>query len=216
MVAQFYNTYSRPMKECPSSAVSVFSRTLSGTTLLLVCLLLIAQRSTADEGARHRSLLAELALRQQASTPYVVIDTRDNRILLRDRQHDVLRAAVCATGAARRFEGPKAYKHTWVFTTPKGRFQVLRKVSDPIWTRPEWDFLEAGEDIPVFAEDPRRFQRGILGSHAIYFMPDIMIHGTLYEVNLGRNITHGCVRVGEQDLTYLYENVKTGWPVYVF
>jgi L,D-transpeptidase YbiS len=43
-----------------------------------------------------------------------------------------------------------------------------------------------------------------------------MIHGTLYEVNLGKNITHGCVRVDQQDLSYLYENVETGWPVYVY
>ena len=103
-----------------------------------------------------------------------------------------------------------------MFSTPKGRFRVLRKVADPIWTRPEWDFLEAGEEIPVFAEDPRRFQRGTLGSYAIYFLKDIMIHGTLYEVNLGKNITHGCVRVDQQDLSYLYENVETGWPVYVY
>jgi L,D-transpeptidase YbiS len=150
------------------------------------------------------------------STPYIVIDTRDNRVKLRDGGHRLLRDAVCATGAARRFEGPKAYKHNWNFSTPKGRFHVLRKVADPIWTRPEWDFLEAGEDIPVFAEDPRRFQRGILGSYAIYFLKDIMIHGTLYEINLGKSITHGCIRVDEQDLSYLYENVETGWPVYVF
>lgn len=184
--------------------------------LLFLGLLLVGLPSNADEGARHRALLAELATRQQPATPYLVIDTRDNRVHLRDRQHRVLRTAVCATGAARRFEGPKSYKHNWIFSTPTGRFNVLRRVTNPIWTRPEWDFLEAGEDIPIFAEDPRRFQRGILGSHAIYFLKDIMIHGTLYEVNLGKSITHGCVRVAEQDLTYLYENVDTGWPVYVF
>jgi len=184
--------------------------------LLLVSLLLAGVPSSADEGVRHRSLLAELRMRQQAATPYVVIDTRDNHILLRDQHHRVLRNAICATGAARRFEGPKSYKHNWIFSTPTGRFNVLRKVTNPIWTRPEWDFLEAGEDIPVFPEDPRRFQRGILGSFAIYFLKDIMIHGTLYEVNLGRSITHGCMRVAEPDLAYLYENVDTGWPVYVF
>lgn len=182
----------------------------------LLSIVLAAIPSTASEGTRHRSLLAELAARQRVATPYVVIDTRDNRVLLRDREHRVLRNALCASGAARRFEGPKAYKHKWVFSTPKGRFRVLRKVADPIWTRPEWDFLEAGEEIPVFAEDPRRFQRGTLGSYAIYFLKDIMIHGTLYEVNLGKNITHGCVRVDQQDLSYLYENVETGWPVYVY
>lgn len=184
--------------------------------LLCLFLLVAATSSAADEDIRHRSLLDQLAARQRVDTPYIVIDTRGNRVLLRDPEHRVLRDAVCASGAARRFEGPKPYKHNWIFSTPKGRFRVLRKVVDPIWTRPEWDFLEAGEEIPVFAEDSRRFQRGILGSYAIYFLKDIMIHGTLYKVNLGKNITHGCVRVDEQDLSYLYENVETGWPVYVF
>ncbi len=186
------------------------------TGRFLLALILLATPAAADEDSRHRTLLAQLATRQNVSTPYIVIDTRDNRVKLRDGGHRLLRDAVCATGAARRFEGPKAYKHNWNFSTPKGRFHVLRKVADPIWTRPEWDFLEAGEDIPVFAEDPRRFQRGILGSYAIYFLKDIMIHGTLYEINLGKSITHGCIRVDEQDLSYLYENVETGWPVYVF
>lgn len=185
-------------------------------TCVLLLILLTPLKLPADESTRHLSLLAALAKRQQAETPYVVIDTQDNRLVLRDRHHQVLRDVVCATGAARRFEGPKLYKHNWVFNTPKGRFRVLRKVVDPIWTRPEWDFVEAGEDIPVFSEDPRRFQRGILGSHAIYFLKDIMIHGTLYEMNLGKSITHGCVRVAEQDLRYLYDMVRTGWPVFVF
>lgn len=183
--------------------------------LFLLCLLPSIVYSSA-ETERYHDLLSQLAQRQQAATPYVVIDTRANRLRVLDRDHEVLREAVCATGAARRFEGPKAWKHDWVFSTPVGRFPVLRKVSDPIWVRPEWDFLEAGEEIPVFAEDPRRFQRGILGRYAIYFLKDIMIHGTLYEINLGRNITHGCVRVGEDDLQYLYDTVETGWPVYVF
>lgn len=198
--------------EFSSPAVSV-----SGLLWLLLSLSQVAVPAVhGDEVARHGRLLQALQARQQVSTPYVVIDTRANRLLLRDRQHRVLRNALCATGAARRFEGPKAYKHRWVFSTPTGRFQVLRKVTDPIWVRPEWDFLESGEEIPIFAEDPRRFQRGILGSHAIYFLKDIMIHGTLYELNLGNNITHGCVRVGADDLVYLYQQVEAGWPVFVF
>ena len=70
--------------------------------------------------------------------------------------------------------------------------------------------------MPIFAEDRRRFQRGVLGRYALYFLPDYMIHGTLYEINLGKSVTHGCVRVGDEDLSYLFERVQTGWPVYVF
>jgi L,D-transpeptidase YbiS len=43
-----------------------------------------------------------------------------------------------------------------------------------------------------------------------------MIHGTLFEVNLGKSITHGCVRVGGEDLQYFYETVELGWPVFIY
>ena len=162
----------------------------------------------------HAELLQQLERRQPRS-PYVVINTRDNRVLLRNQEGVVLRDAVCSTGASRRFEGPKSY-HRWEFATPTGRFSVLRKVTDPLWVKPTWAFLEAGEEVPIFAEDRRRFQRGVLGRYALYFAKDYMIHGTLYEINLGKSITHGCVRVGDGDLEYLFDNVELGWPVYAY
>ncbi|MEE2657285.1 MAG: L,D-transpeptidase [Candidatus Latescibacterota bacterium] len=165
--------------------------------------------------AEHRSLLAQLQA-HKPRTPYLVISTVDNRVLLRDPTHRIDRDAVAATGAPRRFESPDAWKPAWNFATPKGRFEVLRKVVDPIWVKPEWAFLESGEEVPVFAEDPRRIHRGVLGEYALYFLKDYMIHGTLYEVNLGKSITHGCVRVSSADLRYLYERVRLGWPVYVY
>ncbi|MFH1569884.1 MAG: L,D-transpeptidase [Gemmatimonadota bacterium] len=175
----------------------------------------------ADPGAglealrqEHEALLAELD-RRAPKTPYVVIDTRTNRLQVRTQEETVLRDAVCATGAARRFEGRKSYQR-WTFASPTGRFAVLRKEADPLWVKPTWAFLEAAEDVPVLPEDRRRFQRGVLGRFALYFAPDYMIHGTLYEINLGKSITHGCVRVGSEDLEYLYQNVEVGWPVYLY
>lgn len=163
--------------------------------------------------AEYRELLRAIR-RQRPEMPYLVIDTHDNRLLLRQGEQ-VLHEAVCATGNGRKLEGRKRW-HRWVFETPRGRFRVLRKVEDPLWIRPVWDFIEADEEIPVFAEDRRRFQRGILGEYAFYFAKDYMIHGTLYEINLGKSITHGCVRVGAEDLRYLYDRVGKGWPVYIY
>ena len=164
--------------------------------------------------AEHQDLLLAVR-RSRAPGPYIVINTRDNLLQLRTPDR-VWRQVSCATGSGRKLEGPKRWKHRWVFGTPTGRFAVRRKVRDPLWTKPEWVFVESGEEIPIFAEDPRRFQRGILGRYAIYFTPDYMIHGTLYEINLGKSITHGCVRVGEADLEYLFEQVRPGSPVYIY
>ncbi len=186
------------------------------------CLLLTASSfvSAGSDDLRalksERDQLLERLKRAEQETPYIVIDTRDNELILRDADHRTLRNAVCATGAARKLEGPKTWKHKWEFSTPTGRFSLLRKVADPIWTKPEWFFVEASEEIPIFAEDPRRFQRGVLGEYALYFAKDYMIHGTLYEINLGKSITHGCVRVSSSDLTYLYREVDVGWPVYIY
>ena len=153
--------------------------------------------------------------KMEPTTPYLVANTRENELLLKEGER-VLRNAVCSTGSGRRLEGPKSWKHKWNFETPRGSFSVLRKVENPIWTKPEWAFLEAGEEIPIFAEDRRRFEFGALGSYALYFASEYMIHGTIYEVNLGKSITHGCVRVGESDLKYLYDTVETGWPVFIY
>ena len=147
-------------------------------------------------------------------TPYIVINTQDNQLLLREGDR-IVRQAVCATGSGRKLEGDKRW-HRWTFDTPKGRFAIRRKVADPIWIRPTWDFIENAEEIPIFAEDRRRFQYGVLGEYALYFLQDFMIHGTLFEVNLGKSITHGCVRLGGEDLQYFYQKVQVGWPVYIY
>jgi len=158
--------------------------------------------------------LVQAVERRDLATPYIVINTQDNLILLREGEQ-VLRQAACATGSGRKLEGVKRW-HRWTFDTPKGRFAIRRKVADPLWTRPTWYFVENDEEIPIFAEDPRRFQYGVLGSYALYFLKDFMIHGTLFEINLGKSITHGCVRVGNEDLEYLYEAVEIGWPVFIY
>ena len=158
--------------------------------------------------------LVQAVERHDLTTPYIVINTQDNLILLRDGEQ-VLRQATCATGSGRKLEGAKRW-HRWTFDTPKGRFAIRRKVADPLWIRPTWYFIENDEEIPIFAEDPRRFQRGVLGAYALYFLKDFMIHGTLFEINLGKSITHGCVRVGSEDLEYLYEAVEIGWPVFIY
>ncbi len=158
--------------------------------------------------------LVQAVEHHELTTPYIVINTQDNLILLRDGEQ-VLRQADCATGSGRKLEGAKRW-HRWTFDTPKGRFAIRRKVADPLWIRPTWYFIENDEEIPIFAEDPRRFQRGVLGAYALYFLKDFMIHGTLFEINLGKSITHGCVRVGSEDLEYLYEAVEIGWPVFIY
>ena len=188
---------------------------LLAITILTLSLAVAAdgRASALDQKAERQRLLAAVRT-QEHSGLYIVIDTQTNRLQLR-RGKDVVREAVCATGSGRILKGKKRW-YQWQFYTPKGRFSILRKEEDPLWIRPVWDFIENGEEIPIFAEDRRRFQRGVLGEYALYFASDYMIHGTLFEVNLGKSITHGCVRLGAEDLRYLYEQVDVGCPVYIY
>jgi len=190
-------------------------QTLLAITLLAHSLAVAAngRASAPNHKAERQRLLVALST-QELSGLYIVIDTQTNRLQLR-RGKDVVHEAVCATGSGRMLKGKKRW-HQWRFYTPKGRFSILRKEEDPLWIRPVWDFIENGEEIPIFAEDRRRFQRGVLGEYALYFASDYMIHGTLFEVNLGKSITHGCVRLGAEDLRYLYEQVDVGCPVYIY
>ena len=190
-------------------------KALVAITILTLSLAVAAdgREPALDQKAERQRLLASVRT-QEDSGLYIVIDTQTNRLQLR-RGKDVVHEAVCATGSGRILKGKKRW-HQWRFYTPKGRFSILRKEEDPLWIRPVWDFIENGEEIPIFAEDRRRFQRGVLGEYALYFASDYMIHGTLFEVNLGKSITHGCVRLGAEDLRYLYEQVDVGCPVYIY
>jgi len=52
--------------------------------------------------------------------------------------------------------------------------------------------------------------------YAFHLGDGYMIHGTLYTRLLGRNVTHGCVRVGDADLEELYKTVSIGTKVIIF
>jgi len=43
-----------------------------------------------------------------------------------------------------------------------------------------------------------------------------MVHGTLYQRFLGRPVTHGCVRLGDDDLEAVYRNLEIGGKVFLY
>jgi L,D-transpeptidase YbiS len=105
-------------------------------------------------------------------------------------------------------------KREWVFDTPRGRFEVLSMLRDPVWAKPDWAFVEDGEPIPTNPAD--RFESGSLGEYALYFGNGFMIHGTLYERLLGRAVSHGCIRVGRDDLRKVWANARLGTHIYIY
>lgn len=142
---------------------------------------------------------------------YLVIDTGANHLYIM-RDDTVLRDAIVSTGSGVRLSDPDKPR-SWVFDTPRGEFHVLRKVNDPIWTKPDWAFVEAGEDLPKKYNE--RVEEGVLGDYALDLGDGYLIHGTLFERALGLHVTHGCVRVGAKDLEAIFKQVPIGTKVYI-
>jgi L,D-transpeptidase YbiS len=143
---------------------------------------------------------------------HLVIDASHNRLYLK-RGDAILHEAVCSTGSGLLLRDPAGGRQ-WVFDTPRGLFRVREKTRDPVWKKPDWAFLEEGKPIPQrFSE---RLDPDSLGDYALYFGDGYMIHGTLYQRYLGRNVTHGCVRLGDSDLEKVFRMTPQGAPIYIF
>lgn len=143
---------------------------------------------------------------------FITVDAVDNRLQVRSGDK-ILRDAVCSAGTGSVLEDPKTGRR-WTFDTPRGVRTVKQKKKDPVWTKPEWAFIEEGEDLPKNWSD--RIDTATLGDYALYLGDGYMIHGTLYQRYLGRNVTHGCVRLGDADLEFVYQKVPVGATVFLF
>lgn len=142
---------------------------------------------------------------------HLVIDTGSNHMYLM-RGDTVLRDALVSTGSGVRLADPDNPR-SWIFDTPRGEFHIRRKIRDPVWTKPDWAFIEVGESVPSFWKE--RIERGVLGDFALDLGDGYLIHGTLFERALGLHVTHGCVRVGASDLEAIFRSVKIGTKVFI-
>jgi L,D-transpeptidase YbiS len=143
---------------------------------------------------------------------YIVVDTGENRLYVK-KGAEIVRQAVVSCGSGDILQDPKG-KRTWVFDTPRGEYEVKSKITNPYWVKPDWAFIEEGEPIPKNQED--RVEAGSLGDYALGFGDGYFIHGTLYTRLLGRNVTHGCVRVGDDDLKEIFKIVPLGAKIYIY
>lgn len=169
--------------------------------------------SLDDEALRAQIKASRAALeKMRPKGLYVVVDTHSNTLFLRTADSVVFRA-VCSTGAGHELVDSTTQRR-WVFHTPRGVFRITSKLVSPWWRKPDWAFVEEREPIPTREED--RFDAETLGDYALGFGDGYFIHGTLYERLLGVSVTHGCVRLGSEDLRHVFQRVSIGTPVYVF
>ena len=158
--------------------------------------------------AAERSAQAEAADTQRSQRE-LVLDRRRRQLVVLDNGLELRRFSV-AVG-----------KPGW--ETPVGHFQVIELVVDPIWVHPA-----TGQAIPPGADNP-------LGSRWIGFYRDCKprkgfngnanlkthgcvtagFHGTPNRASVGRAVSHGCVRLLDEQAQDLFALVQLGTPVTV-
>jgi L,D-transpeptidase YbiS len=182
----------------------------------------LATELPQDDAALRKSLTKlkaeekQLQVKLQKTAPsgiHIIIDQTQNRLYLKNGEQFLLKA-VCSAGSGLVLQEEGGRNRRWIFDTPRGVFKVLNKIEDPIWKKPDWAFIEEGKPIPRNESD--RFEAGSLGAYALYFGNGYLIHGTLYERLLGRSVTHGCIRLGRDDLRTVYNQAPLGTPVYIY
>ncbi len=144
---------------------------------------------------------------------------REGLQLVLDRRHRQL--MVLDNGVLRRRYPAAVGTVGW--ETPAGSFQVLEKQAHPVWEHPgNGNRVKPGDTNPLgsrwigFARNcnPRKAWDGerylsVAGCTVAGF------HGTPHRWTVGRAVSHGCVRLYEEDVQELFELVQVGTSVTV-
>lgn len=176
------------------------------------------KRFVAKQQKDAKQLAAEFKKITPSGT-YIVIDTTQNHLYIM-KDGETVHTAICSAGSGITLkENPEYAKskgrepRTWTFITPRGLFKIKDRREDPVWTKPDWALSEEGK-IATSRDD--LIDDATLGEYALGLGDGYMIHGTLYTRLLGRSVTHGCIRLGVEDLRKVWAETKIGTPVYIY
>lgn len=142
---------------------------------------------------------------------YVVVDVDVNELRFMDGDQVLWRAPV---GTGTGFRLTSSAGRDWRFDTPSGTMYVQYKEQNPTWFIPDWWFIENKRPIPPQGS-PERKQEGGLGAAAVYLGNELAIHGTDKPELLGRRVSHGCIRLSNENALRLFHNVQIGTPVII-
>ncbi len=143
---------------------------------------------------------------------FLVINSASNEFVLY-KGNEIIKRDKCSTGSYTLLKNGD--EQQWMFKTPKGEFKILGKITSPVWKKPDWAFVEEGLPVPS-ANDHTRFEYGVLGDYALSLGHGYLIHGTLYQRFLGLPVTHGCIRLNDENLELVYKSLQVGSKVYIF
>jgi L,D-transpeptidase ErfK/SrfK len=96
--------------------------------------------------------------------------------------------------------------------TPRNWVVALNVNRRPTWTptaNTRREYAKRGESLPAFVpagpDNP-------MGLYAIYIGRLYAIHGTNANFGIGLRVSQGCIRLRNDDIKYLFDNVSVGTP----
>lgn len=98
--------------------------------------------------------------------------------------------------------------------TPIGSFQVLFREPHPTWNVPPSIQEELRRSGRVVVDKVPPGPRNPLGQYWIQLSaPGYGMHGTPFAASVGRFVSHGCIRLGREDIRDLFGQVREGTTV---
>lgn len=82
---------------------------------------------------------------------------------------------------------------------------------------PAGEIIRAGRNIviPPIGTPQRKYEK-VLGTHRLNLGDGYALHGTQQVSQLGRSVSHGCVRLKNEDIAHLYEIANVGDQVIIY
>jgi lipoprotein-anchoring transpeptidase ErfK/SrfK len=104
-----------------------------------------------------------------------------------------------------------------------GRWLETRNGEVGVVDRGEFALLPTDEEIifdntlfvPPVGSVNRRIE-GELGAHMLDTGDGFLLHGTPHKASIGTAATHGCIRLRDEDIEWLYEMIPIGTKVYIY
>jgi L,D-transpeptidase ErfK/SrfK len=175
----------------------------------------VKEEMVAQAEKKIRREITDLDRKLHAKRPrsyFLIINSSSNEFEL-FQGDQLIRKDICSTGSYILLKNGE--EQQWMFNTPKGEFRIQGKTTFPVWKKPDWAFVEEGLPVPP-SDHYSRFEYGVLGDYALSLGQGYLIHGTLYQRFLGLPVTHGCIRLNDENLELVYRTLQVGSKVYIY
>jgi lipoprotein-anchoring transpeptidase ErfK/SrfK len=129
-------------------------------------------------------------------SPAVIVINRSENVLRLYKGTKPWRTFGVATGQA-------------AYPTPRGRFSILVKWTNPWWYPPASPWAAGESPVPPGPSNP-------LGTRWMGISsPGVGIHGTPNPGSIGYSLSHGCIRMRIPEAEWLFDHVDVGTTVFI-